>query len=127
MGYELFQKKASRFSAPQLTVRGGKIALNADASDLLAAAGGVFVHIFWDKSANKIAIHPLKKADEDAFKVSARRGNRGATIAAQSFLGYIKWRALGPVVLAAHWDEAARALEATLPKEHVATAEGRRP
>jgi hypothetical protein len=122
MAYELFQNKAAKFSSPQLTIRSGRIAFNADAGDILAKVGMRFAHLLWDDAACKIAIRPVAKADDNAFKVSIPGGKRGGTFSAQSFLNYIQWRASRPVTIDANWNEAECLLEAPLPKEHIGVA-----
>lgn len=122
MAYELFHNKAAKFSSPQLTIRSGRIAFNADAGDILAKVGMRFAHLLWDVAACKIAVRPTTKEDDDAFRVSIPKGKRGGTISAQSFLNYIQWRTSRPVVIDAQWNEAERILEAPLPREHMGAA-----
>ena|SRR5580698_4445050 len=98
MAYELFHSKAAKFSSPQLTIRSGRIAFNADAGDILAGVGMRFAHLLWDAATRKIAIRPIMKEDENTFRVSIPQGKRGGTISAQSFLNYIQWRASRPVM-----------------------------
>ena|SRR6266852_4406071 len=119
MAYELFHNKAAKFGTPQLTIRRGKIAFNADAGDVLASVGMRFAHILWDADARKLAIKPLTKEDENAFRASIPEGKRGGTFSALSFLNYIHWRADEPIVVAAKWNEGERLLEAFLPKESI--------
>ena len=119
MAYELFKSKATKFSSPQLTIRNGKISFNADAGDILLKVGMNFCHVLWDVDALKIAIRPITKQDENAFKVSIPEGKRGGTISAQSFLNYIQWHAKGPVNIAANWNEGEHLLEASLPKQNL--------
>jgi hypothetical protein len=121
MPYELFNSKTTKFSSPHLSIRNGKLALNADAGDILARAGVKFAHLLWDVAACKIAIQPAMKADGNAFRVSVRKGKRGGVISAKSFLNYIQWRARQAVVVKVKWNEAERLLEASLPREHVGT------
>src|SRR5579863_1630547 len=122
MAYELFHNKAAKFSSPQLTIRSGKIAFNADAGDILAGVGMKFAHILWDAVTGKIAIRPITKEDDNTFKVSIPHGKRGGTISAQSFLNYIQWRASQPVIIDANWNDAERLLEASMPREHIGPA-----
>jgi hypothetical protein len=127
MPYELFHNKAAKFGSPQLTIRGGRIAFNADAGDILAGVGMRYAHLLFDVVGSKIAIHPVQKEDEYTFSVSIPQGKRGGTISAQSFLNYIRWHADNPIVVDAHWDAAAQLMEASLPKQHlgsVRTASG---
>jgi hypothetical protein len=126
MPYELFNSKTSKFSSPHLTIRSGKLALNADAGDILASAGIKFAHLLWDVAACKIAIQPTTKGDGNAFKVSVPKGKRGRMISARSFLNYIQWRARQAVVVEVKWNEAERLLEASLPREHVGTGKSGR-
>jgi hypothetical protein len=76
MAYELFHNKAAKFYSPQLTIRSGKIAFNADVGDILVRAGTKFAHLLWDVAAHKIAIRPTAKKDDNAFKVSIAQGKR---------------------------------------------------
>ena len=121
MSYKLFPNKAVKFGSPRLTIRGGRIFLNADAGDILARIGMRFTHILWDEHAFKLALKPITKKDENAFHVSIRNGRRGGTLSAHSFLKYIGWNTSEPVIVAAEWNERERLLEALLPKEHVGT------
>jgi hypothetical protein len=123
MAYELFDNKATKFDSPKLTIRNGRIAFNADAGDILASAGIKLVHILWDSGACKVGLRPIAKQEGSAFKVSIPQGRRGGTIRAQSFLNYIQWRATRPVTVDVHWNKAEQLLEASLPREHVGTAE----
>ena len=119
MSYELFHNKATKFGSPQLTVRGGRIAFNADAGDILASVGMRFAHLLLDPGECKFAIQPIQREDESAFRVSIPKGKRGGTISAQSFLNYIRWHADKPVVLDAQWNAAEQLMEALLPREYV--------
>jgi hypothetical protein len=119
MAYELFHNKAAKGGAPQLTIRAGRIALNAHAADILAKAGMRFAHILWDSDVCKLALKPTAKVDEKAFRLSIPAGKRGGTFSAQSFLNYILWNATKPVVVAAEWNERERLLEARLPRENI--------
>jgi hypothetical protein len=122
MAYEVFDNKAARkFGSPQLTVRNGKIALNADAGDYLESVGAKFVHILWDAQECKIAVQPVAQEDGRTFKLSIRKEKRGGTLSAQSFLNYIRWNSKAAVVVEANWNETEKILEARLPKEHVRT------
>jgi hypothetical protein len=125
MAYELFHNKAAKFTSPQLTIRRGRVAFNADAGDILASVGMRFAHLLWDADACKLAIHPITKEDENAFRVSIPKGKRGGTFSAQSFLNYIQWHAEDPVVVNAHWNERERLLEASLPRERIGTKKRR--
>jgi len=100
MPYELFHNKATRFGSPQLTIRGGRIAFNADAGDILAEVGMRFAHLLFDVGESKVAIRPVKKEDEHSFAISIPKGKRGGTISAESFLNYIRWHAPKPIVVA---------------------------
>ena len=123
MPYELFHKKATKFGSPQLTIRGGRIFFNAAAGDILGGVGMRFAHILWDAEACKVALKPITKENQNAFRVSIRAGKRGGTVTAQSFLNYIDWSASEPVTVAAEWNERERLLEALLPKENIGAGE----
>jgi hypothetical protein len=118
MPYELFHNKAVKFGSAQLTIRGGRIAFNAAAGDILATVGMRFAHLLFDVDRCKVAIRPIKKQDEHAFAVSVPKGKRGGTISAQSFLNYIRWHAKKPVVVDAQWNASEQLMEASLPAEH---------
>jgi hypothetical protein len=126
MPYELFESKTTRLSSPHLSIRRGKLALNADAGNILASAGVEFVHLLWDVAACKIAIQPTRSGDGNAFKLSVPKGKRGRTISAMSFLNYIQWRAREAVIIEVKWNSAECLLEASLPREHIGTAKSGR-
>ena len=119
MAYKLFDNKAAKFDSPQLTLRSGKIAFNADAGDIFSGAGAKFVHFLWDAEARRLAMRAVGKKDGPAFKVTFVKGRRGGTISAQSFLKYIQWHADGPITVSASWNDMEHMLEASLPREHV--------
>lgn len=121
MPYELFKNKATKFASPQLTIRGGRISLNADAGDIWDKAATQFAHLLWDASKFKLAIRPAKKQDQNAFRLSTPKGKRGKTMSARSFLKYIRWSSDEAVVVEAHWNEAEGLMETTLPKDHIAS------
>src|SRR5580658_907634 len=105
MAYEVFDSKAVKFGAPQLTIRSGKIAFNADAGDVLSKVGAKFAHLLWDAEACKLGIQPTGKEDSRAFRISFAHGKRGGTVAALAFLKYIDWNANGPVIVPSAWNE----------------------
>jgi hypothetical protein len=119
MAYELFHNKAAKFGSPQLTIRSGRIAFNADAGDILAKVGARFAHILWDVESCKVAIKPVTKEDDSAFRITIPSGKRGGSFSAQSFLNYIQWRASKAVIVAAEWNEREKILEAQLPRVHI--------
>jgi hypothetical protein len=116
MAYELFQNKTTKMVPPALTISAqGRVVLNAEATAALVEAGGKFVHFLWDSKAVKIALCPLPKADKFAFKITPKKGRRGATISANTFLHHIGWAATKPTTLDARWNADCKLLEATLP------------
>lgn len=126
MAYELFDNKAVKIGSPQLTIRSGRIGFNADAGDILAQIGVRFAHIFWDSNACKLAISPVAKNDGRAFRLTFRKNKRGGSFSARSFLNYIQWHADHPIAIDAHWNDAERLLEASLPRENVGSDEAKR-
>ena len=126
MPYVLFANKAAKFGSPQLTIRSGKISFNADAGDNLAQTGMKFAHILWDAAACKIAIRPIAKKDDTAFKVSISKGKRGGMLSARSFLSYIHWDAQEPITIPAEWNEREGLLEAVLPRKNILVERTRR-
>jgi len=126
MAYELFKNKAVQLVSPQLTIRDKTIALNAAAGDIVADVGLKFAHLLWDADARKLAVRPIAQQDPNAFRVSARKGKRGMTISAQSFLNHINWKSIDAVVLDTQWNEKERLLEAVLPANCVGKSDKRR-
>ena len=120
MAYELFSNKATRFAPPELTIRGGRIFLNAGAGDFFTKLGAQYVHLLWDRTAYKLAIKPVKKEDDNAFRISIPQGKRGGTLSAESFLKYIRWTGKGPANVPAEWNDTEGMLEAVLPKMRIA-------
>ena len=123
MALELFVKKTAMTGSPFLTVRDGRIALNADATDILVGAGVKFAHILWDSDACRIAIKSVKKPDQNSFKMSCQRGKRGGTFSVKVFLKHIQWQAAGAISVPVSWNGLDLQLEATLPKEHIGSAD----
>lgn len=120
MAYELFENKATRFSSPQLSIRSGRIAFNADAGDIWNKSGSDFAHLLWDAEQCKLAIRPVKKQDQNSFRVSTPKGKRAKLISAASFLNHIQWSTTKHVVLDANWNVKEGMFEVALPKEHIA-------
>jgi len=123
MGYELFSVKSIRIGAPTLTITsGGQFSLNADAGDLLRRVGTNFVQILWDADAYKVALRPLVKADESSYKISAGGKRRGVVFSGMAFLRYIGWDFSKPATMPVRWNEDAKVLEASLPRENILKA-----
>jgi len=117
MGYEVFDNKATRLGSPALTITtDGRLALNADAGDLLRNAGAKFAHLLWDAEARKIALRPLTKADTRSYKLTVPSAHkRGMSVSAATFLRYIGWSFSTRATLAVEWNEKEKLLEAVLP------------
>jgi hypothetical protein len=117
MAYEVFDNKATRLGSPALTIAtDGRLALNADAGDLLKGLGAKFVHLLWDAEARKIALRPLAKADSRSYKLSVPHAHkRGMLVSGSTFMRYIGWPLSKRVTLPAEWNEKEKILEAVLP------------
>lgn len=117
VAYEVFDIKASRLGSPALTIAAdGRLALNADAGDLMKGLGAKFVHLLWDAEARKIALRPLPRADARAYKLSVPHAHkRGMLVAASTFMRYVGWPPSRRVTLPAEWNEKEKLLEAVLP------------
>jgi hypothetical protein len=121
MGYEVFDRKATRAGTPKLTIAKTKtIFLNPDAGDLIRRVDGKFVHLLWDATAHKMALRPLGKADSIAFKLTTQSGRRrGMTVSAAAFLRHIRWNAPKSTTVDVIWDERNKVLEASLPSKFI--------
>lgn len=119
MPYVLFESKAVKIGTPALTIAGVRFSFNADAGDILQRIGARYLHVLWDSAACKVALRPISKPDENAYKISFPRGKRGASCSAQSFLNHIRWNAASPQAVPVAWNEKEKFLEASLPKEHI--------
>jgi len=120
MAYELFTIKAARLGSPSLTITpDGRIALNADAGDLLKSAGAKFVQILWDAKVCRVALRPLARPDENSYKLFVKSGKRGATFSARTFLRYIGWDMSKSATIPVEWNEREKVLEASLPRENI--------
>src|SRR5258708_38149695 len=119
MGYEVFDNKATRLGSPALTITtDGRLALNADAGDLLRNTGAKFAHLLWDAAARKIALRPLTKADARSYKLTVPRAHkRGMSVSGATFLRYIGWSFSKRATLAIEWNEKEKLLEAVLPSD----------
>jgi len=117
--YELFTTKAIRLGSPVLTISSdGRIALNADAGDLLPP-GTKFVQILWDSKANKVALRPLIKPAESSYRIGFRRGKRGRHFSALAFLRYIGWDMSKSATIPIAWNEGENVFEASLPRDNI--------
>jgi hypothetical protein len=118
MGYTLFNPKVARTGSPALTITGdGKIALNADAGDLLRREGAKFIQILWDAKVFKMALRPLSKSVESSYMLSSKRGRRGMVVSGLAFLRHIGWSFSKSVTVPIEWNEKEKLLEAALPPE----------
>ena len=117
MAYEVFDNKATRLGSPAVTIAtDGRLALNADAGDLLKGLGAKYVHLLWDSEARKIALRPLAKADSRSYKLSVPNPHkRGMLVSASTFVRYIGFPLSKRVTLPAQWNEKEKILEAILP------------
>jgi hypothetical protein len=121
MGYELFNVKKARAGSPAMTVYGdGKIALNADAGDLLRREGAKFVQILWDSKASKMGLRPLSKSAESSFKLSTKSGRRSMVFSGLTFLRHIRWNFSESETIPIVWNKEEKLLEASLPRENFA-------
>ena len=120
MAYELFDSKAIRIGSPALTIgTDGRVTLNADVGDILASLGARYAQILWDRESFRLAIRPLTRRDQRAFKLTVVQGKRGASFHARSFLNYIQWQPSNRFTTAVHWNEKEGLLETVLPRERV--------
>jgi hypothetical protein len=117
MAYEVFDNKATRLGSPALTITtDGRVVLNADAGDVLRAAGAKFVHLLWDAEARKIALRPLRRADVRSYKLTVPHAHkRGMAVSAVTFLRHVGQSLSERVTLPAEWNEKEKILEAVLP------------
>ena len=121
MPYVLFENKSLKIGSPALTVTGVRLALNADAGDILRRVGARFFHVLWDEDACKLALRPVPKMDDRAYKISFPKEKRGASFSAQSFLNHIRWGASKPISVPVAWNDKEKLFEAVLPKQWVGT------
>jgi len=120
MAYELFKIKATRIGSPALTVTAdGRIALNADAGDILKKAGANYVQILWEAKTLKMALRPLSKPTESAYKLSAKSGRRGMAFSGFTFLRHIGWNFGESSTIPVEWNEKEKLLEAQMPEERI--------
>ena len=130
MAYELFDSKAIRVGSPALTIgTDRRIGLNADVGDILTSLGAKYAQLLWDRESLRLAIRPLMKREQRAFKLTVAKGKRGAAFSARSFLNYIQWQASDRFTAPVHWNEKEGLLETVLPRERVgivAQGKGRR-
>jgi len=121
MSYVMFENKALKIGSPALTVTGVRLSFNADAGDILRRLGARFFHVLWDEGACKLALRPVSKLDDHAYKITFPKGKRGASFSAQSFLNHIRWGANKPITVPIAWSDKEKLFEAVLPKQWVGT------
>jgi hypothetical protein len=96
----------------------GRVALNADAGDLLKP-GAKFVQILWDAGAYRIALRPLIKPGESSYKLYIKGSKRGRHFSARTFLRYIGWDLSKSATVPITWNEKENVFEASLPRENI--------
>ena len=94
----------------------GRLALNADAGDVMRSVGARFIQLLWDPDARKFALRPVAKGDEHAYRLTpARAHKRGMYLSATAFLRHIGWDFSTRRTMAVEWNEKRKMLEVHLP------------
>src|SRR5436305_217578 len=126
MPYEVFSRKAPRLTSPAVTINpAGRIYLNQGATAFFRAdntkGAAKFVLMFWDKAERKIAIQPINKKDQNAFRVAYNHKGSGSMLNVKTFLDWINYDNSNPdtITLMAHWDVKDKWLEIELPAERI--------
>lgn len=116
MPFEVFSRYGNRINRPPTLAiaKQGRIQLNKAAAELLGTPDAIkWVLLMWDKSANKIAIRPLRTKDKRAYKINFNP-NGGAALSAKSFVEFIGYDRDATKWFPARWNETEKALEADL-------------
>jgi hypothetical protein len=116
MAYEVYARSRVRADAPTVSIRpDGRIAINAAATRILAAAGIKSVLMLWDKQSYRMAIKSASKSDKNAYVVSYAPEGHSCTLRAKGFFSYVGWVAPQRETLPASWNESERMFEVMLP------------
>jgi hypothetical protein len=121
MAYEVFSRKAPRIISPAISIHhSGRIYLNQGASGHLLKGAAKQVLLLWDKEHLRLAIKPLNKKDNRAYKIAYSHKGSGAGVTAKGFLEWIGYNSEpGTLTLNAEWNEREGMFEVELPSEKI--------
>jgi hypothetical protein len=123
MGYEIFEKKATRVGSPAVTFSKDRISLNNPAAQIFYQDAVEFVLLLWDSDNLRVALRPLTKKDKRAYKLSygpvSNNQPNGASFSARTFQNHIGWKEGGSVVMPAEWNPKEGLMEFTGPGERI--------
>jgi hypothetical protein len=121
MPYEIFSRKAPRIISPAISIHPtGRIYLNQGASSYLLKGAAKQVLLLWDKEHLRLALKPLNKKDNRAYRIAYSHKGSGASVTAKGFLEWIGYNSEpGTLTLNAEWNESEGMFEVEVPSEKI--------
>ncbi len=120
MGWEIFTRKVRRSGSPSITFNKlGRIALNKTATATLEKDAVEFVLLLWDPVKRQVAIRPITKKDQRAYKLAYGKNGNGAGFSAKTFMDYIGYDFLESRSIPVRWDEGEAMFIAEIPPEYL--------
>jgi hypothetical protein len=116
VAYQIFSKRGNRSNHPPTLSIGkqGRIQLNKTACEAFGDPEDVKgVLLMYDKSANTVALRPLRKKDKRGYSINFNRAG-GAALSCKSFIDFIGYDKEKTEWFSVEWNEAEQALEAKL-------------
>lgn len=127
MAYEIFSRKTSRMGTPMVTItKLGRISLNKTATVRFEKDAVEFVLLMWDKESRKIAIRPISKKEQRAYRVTYGAKGNGAGFSAKTFLDFIELDFTESRNMPIEWNDTDNMYEVTVPVEFFKDSRQRR-
>jgi hypothetical protein len=117
MSFEIFTRNVVKTGTPSVSITTmGRMALNKAAAKAFEKSATEYVLLMWDIVARKVAIRPIGKKDQRAYKLSGA-GSTGVGFSCVTFLNHIgyDWSKTRPFQL--EWDEQDGMFVFSVPKE----------
>ncbi|HUO35220.1 MAG TPA: hypothetical protein VMU43_09530 [Candidatus Acidoferrum sp.] len=118
MAYQIFEKVRIRNTTPALSITPiGRIMLNSASARIFHTNAVEYVLLLLDQDQGKVALRPITKKDQRAYKVTYGKNNNGCSFSGKSFLDFAKIDYSKTRSFPAVWNENESLLEVTLPAE----------
>jgi hypothetical protein len=118
MGYEIFTEKNTRTTKPFVSFSPrGRVGLNQAATAIMEKNAVEFVLVLWDTKLHRVAIRPITKKDNRAYRLA--RAKSSSMFSAKAFLEFIKYDLIETRSFPAEWNEDEGLLEVEIPVEYL--------
>jgi hypothetical protein len=120
MAWEIFTRKVRRSGSPAITFNKlGRISLNKTATATLEKDAVEFVLLLWDAAKRQVAVRPITKKDQRAYRLAYGKKGNGAGFSAKTFMDYIGYDYSESRSTPVRWDEGESMFIAELPQEFI--------